>query len=128
MEIGLKHCEEEMVTLDKTAKNLSSGPVDVYATPMMVLLMEYTCSNGVFPFVDEGFDTVGTKIDVTHVSATPVGMKVWCECELTEVDRRKLTFCVRAFDECGLIGEGTHERFIVDLKKFMDKANEKLQK
>ena len=128
METGLRHCEEEIVAPDKTAKNLSSGPVEVYATPMMVLLMEYTCSSCVYPYLDEGFDTVGTKIDVTHVSATPVGMKVWCECELIEIDRRRLVFSVRAFDECGLIGEGTHERFIIDLKKFMDKANEKLQK
>jgi len=128
MQPGLKHREEEIVTPDKTAKRLSSGPVEVYATPMMVLLMEYTCSNCVYPHLDEGCDTVGTKLDVTHVSATPVGMKVWCECELVEVDRRRLVFNVRAFDECGIIGEGSHERFVIDLQKFMEKTNQKLQK
>ena len=114
LEIGIKGLHEEEVTYELTAAKVGSGLVEVYATPMMIALMEKTCASAVEPYLEEGDGTVGTLVNVTHTSATPVGMKVWCECELVEIDRRRLVFKVAAHDERGLIGEGTHERFIIN--------------
>ena len=71
---------------------------------------------------------MGTKVSISHVSATPTGMKVTCESELVEIDRKRLVFSVKAFDERGLIGEGVHERFIIDNDKFLRRTQEKLEK
>ena len=79
------------------------------------------------PYMEPGKTTVGISLNISHVSATPAGLKVWCESELTAIDGRKLTFSVSAYDEHGLIGEGTHERFIVDIQKFMAKTQGKLK-
>ncbi|MBP5644736.1 MAG: dihydrolipoamide acyltransferase, partial [Bacteroidales bacterium] len=79
----------------------------------------------VLPYLDEGQGTVGTLVNVTHSAATPVGMRVWCDSELVEVDRRRLVFSVKAYDECGPIGEGTHERFVIDSAKFQAKIDAK---
>lgn len=125
---GIVGTKELTVTKDKTAAAVGSGLLDVFATPQMIALMEATASESVAPYLDEGSTSVGTLVNVSHVAATPVGMKVRCESELTEVDGRKLTFTVKAFDECGLIGEGTHERFVVFSEKFMAKTNAKLVK
>ena len=108
-----------------SSARVGSGLVEVFATPMMVALIEQTCLESVLPYLDEGQGTVGTLVNVTHVSATPVGMRVWCDSELTEVDRRRLVFKVKAYDEAGLIGEGTHERFVIDTVKFMEKIQNK---
>lgn len=126
MNTGIKGRHEETVTNEKTAANVGSGLVRVFATPMMIALIEKTCSESVAPYLEEGQSTVGTYIKVSHVAATPVGMKVWAESELVEIDRRRLVFKVSAFDEAGLIGQGTHERFIIDLAKFQSKAESKL--
>lgn len=125
METGLKLCREELVTPEKSARTLGSGLVDVYATPMMILLMENTASECVRPYLASGQATVGTKLCVDHSAATPIGGRVRCECELLEIDRRRLVFRVEAFDEAGLIGGGTHERFIVDTEKFLSRAQER---
>lgn len=125
IEVGIKGFEEEEVTFALTAANIGSGLVEVFATPMMIALMEKTCACSVEPFLTEVEGTVGTHVNVSHCAATPVGMKVRCESELVEVDRRRLVFKVRAFDERGLIGEGNHERFIIDKEKFQNKINEK---
>jgi len=122
---GIKGRLEQTVTAEMSAARVGSGLVDVFATPMMVALIEQTCYESVLPHLDEGQGTVGTLVNVSHVSATPIGMRVWCESELVEVDRRRLVFKVKAYDECGLIGEGTHERFIIDTAKFMDKLKAK---
>ncbi|MCR4659518.1 MAG: thioesterase family protein [Bacteroidales bacterium] len=119
---GLKGRFEQTVTPALTAAAVGSGLVSVFATPMMIAMMEQTCHNSVEPHLDEGQTTVGTHVDVSHEAATPVGMKVWCESELVEVDRRRLLFKVAAYDERGLIGQGTHERFVVDHAKFQAKA------
>ncbi len=123
--IGLKGHLEQMVTDEVTADRIGSGLVKVFATPMMIALIEQTCNESVVPFLDEGQGTVGTHVDVSHCAATPVGMKVWCDSELVEVDRRRLVFAVKAYDECGLIGEGRHERFIIDSAKFQAKIDAK---
>lgn len=125
MDIGLKGKQEQVVSDELTAAHVGSGLAPVFATPMMVALMEQTCAESVTPFLQEGESTVGTHIDISHCSATPVGLKVWCESELVEVDRRRLTFAVKAYDEAGLIGEGRHERFVIDNAKFMAKVNGK---
>ena len=123
--IGLKGHHEQTVTPDLTAARIGSGLVEVFATPMMIALIEQTCLESVLPYLEEGQGTVGTLVNVTHSAATPVGMRVWCDSELVEVDRRRLVFSVKAYDECGLIGEGRHERFVIDSAKFQAKIDAK---
>lgn len=123
--LGIKgHCEQ-IVTDEVTADRIGSGLVKVFATPMMVALIEQTCLESVAPHLEPGQGTVGTHVDVSHCAATPVGMRVWCDSELVEIDRRRLVFAVRACDECGLIGEGRHERFVIDNAKFQAKIDAK---
>ena len=126
IEPGIKGRREQTVTPEMSAARVGSGLVEVFATPMMISLIEQTCNESVLPYLDEGQGTVGTLVNVAHTSATPIGMRVWCESELVEVDRRRLVFKVKAFDECGPIGEGTHERFIIDTAKFFDKVKGKV--
>lgn len=125
IETGIKGRHERVVDESVTADKVGSGLVKVFATPMMVALMEQTCYESVLPHLEEGQGTVGTHIDVSHCAATPLGMKVWCESELVEVDRRRLLFRVAAYDERGLIGEGRHERFVIDMQKFQAKVDGK---
>lgn len=128
LETGIKGRKEIIVTQEKTAKAMGSGTLDVFATPAMIALMENTAYESVAGELEEGNGTVGTALNVRHVAATPVGMKVICETELVKADGRALTFSVKAFDEKGLIGEGEHERFIVFNEKFQAKADAKLEK
>ncbi|HBX50864.1 MAG TPA: thioesterase [Bacteroidales bacterium] len=121
---GIKGKIERMVSLDDTASKYGSGLIEVFATPAMVALMEKTCLESVLPHLEKGFNTVGTEICVKHIKATPVGMKVTCESELTVADDRKLSFTVKAWDEQGEIGHGTHERFIIDTEKFIKKLQQ----
>lgn len=125
LETGRRGTGECIVTEEKTAKAMGSGELAVYATPAMIALMEETAYQSVAPELEEGMGSVGTMMNVKHVAASPVGMKITCETELTEVDGRRLVFAVRAFDEKGLIGEGTHERFIIQNEKFQSKADSK---
>lgn len=113
------------MTEEVCADRIGSGLVQVFATPMMIALIEKTCNESVVPHLEAGQGTVGTHIDVSHCAATPVGMRVWCDSELVEIDRRRLVFAVKAYDECGLIGEGRHERFVIDSKKFQAKTEAK---
>ena len=118
------HGEQSVaVTNENTAKTMGSGTLDVFATPAMVALMEEAAWKCVAPELEPGMGTVGTLMNVQHTSATPLSMHVTAECELTEVDNRRLVFTVKAFDEAGPIGSGTHERFIVKDEKFVAKAN-----
>lgn len=128
MDIGIKGRKEITVTQEVTAQALGSGLLPVFATPAMVALMEGTAAESVEPFLEGGYTTVGTALNIKHTSATPVGMRVYCESVLTEADGRRLVFSVTAFDECGEIGGGTHERFIVKSEKFMEKAAAKKEK
>ena len=128
LETGIKGTKEIMVTNENTAKTMGSGTLDVFATPAMIALMENTAYESVASELEEGSGTVGTALNVKHVAATPVGMKVTCETELIKVDGRALTFSVKAFDEKVLIGAGEHERFIVFNEKFQAKADAKLEK
>ena len=125
MQIGITGKQTITVTEEKTAQAMGSGTLPVFATPAMIALMENTASKSVEAKLDEGAGTVGTLINVTHVAATPVGMDVTCETKLVEVDRKRLVFEVKAYDAAGVIGEGTHERFIIDNERFLAKAEAK---
>ena len=125
IETGITGHREQIVTPEMSAARVGSGLVDVFATPMLVALVEQTCYESVLPHLDEGQGTVGTLVNVSHLSATPIGRRVWCDSELTDVDRRRLVFTIKAYDDAGLIGEGTHERFVIDTAKFMDKLKAK---
>ncbi|MBR6768822.1 MAG: thioesterase family protein [Clostridia bacterium] len=123
--IGIKGTQTIKVTEENTAATMGSGTLAVFATPAMIALMEKTAYLSVQDALDEGMGSVGTYLNVKHLAATPVGMQVTCESELVEIDSRRLVFTVKAYDETGLIGEGTHERFIVQNEKFLAKTNAK---
>ena len=125
VEIGMKGRAEAVVTQENTAQAVGSGLVPVFATPYMIALMENAAVQAVQPALAADEGTVGTRLDVTHDAATPVGMKVWAEAEVTAVEGRKLTFTVTAYDEAGKIGGGSHERFIIKTEKFLARAQAK---
>ena len=128
MQIGQKNQIKTTVTENDTAKVFGSGELLVLATPRMIALMEECSYKCISADLDEGASTVGTSLNVKHLSATPVGMEVTVEAEISEIDGRRVCFLVKAYDECGLIGEGTHERFIVFSEKFTQKTYSKLEK
>jgi predicted thioesterase len=123
---GVKGQEEVKVTADNTAIAMGSGTLEVFATPAMIALMEKAAAAAAAPYMENDETTVGTQMSVSHVSATPVGMTVTAFAEVTEVNGREITFSVKAQDQSGLIGEGTHKRFVVYGEKFMSKTNSKL--
>lgn len=120
--IGLKGQAETTVNERNTAAAMGSGLLPVFATPAMLALMENAAASSVQPFLDEGQGSVGTRLEVSHLAATPLGLRVRAESELLAVDRRKLRFAVRAWAGEELIGEGIHERFIIDNARFLEKA------
>ena len=119
---------EIKVGQNDTAKALGSGELDVLATPRMIALMEEASAKCIKAELDDSESSVGTLIDVKHVSATPLGLKVTATAEVIEVDSRRVVFKVTANDEKGLIGEGRHERFIINKEKFISRTNQKLEK
>lgn len=126
MEKGIKNTRTITVTPDKTAEVMGSGTLPVFATPAMVALMENTAAESVEALVGEGNTSVGTVINVKHLSADPIGVEVTCESELVEVDGRRLVFEIKVSDRDGVVGEAHHERFIIDKTRFMDKVQKKL--
>ena len=122
---GRKGRAETTVTPDNTAQAVGSGLVPVFATPYMIALMENAAVNALEGHLADGEGSVGTRLDISHDAATPVGMKVWAEAELTAAEGRALTFTVCAFDESGPIGKGLHQRFIIDNERFMAKVERK---
>lgn len=125
IEIGLKGRAETVVVENNTAAAVGSGLVPVFATPYMVALMENAASSSLVPYLEEGQGSVGVHLDVSHESATPIGMKVWAESEVTAVDGKQITFAVSAYDEAGLIGRGTHKRAIITVDRFLSKVEQK---
>jgi len=125
LRVGLTGRKELVVEERHTASHLGSGGVPVYATPMMVLAMEEAALSAVDPLLGDGRATVGVSLDVRHLAATPLGMRVTASAELMRIDGRMLTFRVEARDEAELIGEGTHVRAVVDLERFKDKLAKK---
>ena len=126
LEKGIKGTRTVTVNEENTAKAMGSGTLDVFATPALIALMEETCWRSVANELEEGCGTVGTLLEIKHTAPTPVGMKVTCESTLTEVDGRRLVFEVIARDAKGVVGEGKHERFVVQNEKFQVKANARL--
>lgn len=125
--VGLKGTVTETVNENITAEKVGSGSLPVFATPMMVALMEKAACKALENSLDEGTTSVGTMVNIEHVAATPVGMEVTVTATVTAVDGRKISFSVEAFDEVGLIGKGTHDRFIVNAEKFTAKTYAKKQ-
>lgn len=128
MEFTMGLTGEASVPVDgsNTAKTMGSGELEVFATPSMIALMEKAATNALKELMPAGSTSVGTMINVKHSAATPMGTKVIAKAVLTEVDGKRLVFTVEAFDEKEKIGEGRHERFIINIDRFMAKTNGKI--
>jgi len=122
---GIEGRNEIIVTAEKTATAFGSGTVDVFATPAMIALMEQTAMESVSNQLPDGFVTVGTEVSIKHLKATLPGKKVSCNSKLIQSEGRKLLFEVNASDETGMIGSGTHIRYIVDKQMFIDNLKNK---
>ena len=116
---GIKGRKELIVDVKDTAANYGSGLVEVFATPAMIALMENAAHSSLQNYLPDGFLTLGSEVNIKHIKATPLGKKVWAVSDLLEVQGKKLTFQVEAFDEDGKIGFGTHTRYIVEKEGFM---------
>lgn len=124
--IGTRTTDEYIVTQKDTAITFDSGGLDILATPMLICSAERSCKNMVDPLLEEGLGTVGTMVNIRHLAPTPVGMKYWCESEITAIEGRMIRFHVVLRDETEIIGEGIHERFVINNERFSEKANRKL--
>lgn len=125
--IGTKHEVKITVTKEVTAASMRSGSLEVFATPFMVALMEQAASELCEKFTPEGISTVGVALNIQHLAATMVGKEVRAVATLTAFDGRRASFDVEAYDNAGLIGKGTHERFTVKIDKFIEKAKERAE-
>lgn len=124
--VGLKGETRTQVEREDTALEVGSGSLLVYATPCMVALMEGAACEALADIIPEEKTSVGTYLQIDHISATPVGLEVWAEAEVTAVEGSIVTFQVTAFDEAGKIGEGIHKRAIVSTQRFLDRTYSKL--
>lgn len=124
--VGMKGQATTIVERSDTALEVGSGSLLVYATPCMVALMEGAACDALNEALPETKTTVGTELSIKHISATPVGLEVRAEAEVTAVDGNTITFSVTAFDEAGKIGEGIHKRVVINTQRFLDKAYDKL--
>ena len=124
--VGMKGEAFTDVERSDTAKEVGSGDLLVYATPCMVALMEGAACEAIAEALPEGKTSVGTALDISHLSATPVGLEVRAEAEVTAVEGSMITFQVTAYDEAGKIGEGTHKRAVITTQRFLDKVYTKL--
>ena len=128
LEPGLNAEVERTVSDVETAVHLGSGSLAIYATPALVALMENAAVHALEKYLPPGHTTVGGQIDVRHLGATPVGLKVRAHAELVEVQGRKLIFRIQAWDEVELIGEADHIRFLIEEKTFVEKVRAKESK
>ena len=111
--------QKKIILAEDTASHYGSGLLEVFATPAMIAFMEKTCYEGIAHYLAPGYSSVGTKVHVEHLRAIRVGVKIHCEARLNTIDGKKLFFEVRVFDHQGIIGQGTHTRYIIDIEKFM---------
>jgi predicted thioesterase len=125
LKIGLTAERTAVVSPALTAPSMGSGSLEVYATPAMIALMEAAAVAAIDPLLPPGQASVGIALEIRHLAATPAGGRVHAQAEVTRLDGRKVSFQVRAWDEHELIGEGTHTRFIVDSRRFVEKVNQK---
>ena len=126
IKVGMQGIVEDIVETCDTAAEVGSGSLLVYATPCMVAMMEGAACEAIDPVMPEGHTSVGMELNVKHLSATPVGIEIRAEATVIAVEGKVITFDLKAYDEAGLIGEGTHKRCIVNAQKFLDKAYSKL--
>lgn len=124
--VGMKGEVSTFVEREDTAKEVGSGDLLVYATPCMVALMEGAACEAIAEALPDTQTTVGTALNIEHLSATPVGLDVRAVAEVTAVEGKVITFSIAAYDEAGEIGKGTHKRVIVNSQKFLEKAYNKL--
>lgn len=124
--VGMKGEVTTLVEREDTAAEVGSGSLLVYATPCMVALMEGAACEALTASLPEDKTTVGIELNISHLSATPVGLEVRAEAEVTAVDGNIITFKVTAYDEAGKIGEGTHKRAVISTQRFLDKTYSKL--
>lgn len=123
--IGTKGESKLRVTPEIAVDFLGADGARVLGTPYLISQLEFTARNSVLPFLEKGFDTVGARVDVRHLAATPLGMEVTFQSELIEVEDRRLRFRVQAFDEKEMISEGTHERGIINVERFAARVQAK---
>jgi predicted thioesterase len=123
---GVTH-QETMVVTEAEAIHFMGSGIRALSTPSMILWLEITARNAVLPLLEPGQDTVGTLVNVAHLAATPLGMKVTCRATLKAIDRRRLTFAVEAYDEKEKVGEGTHERFVIDVQRYAERLSAKMR-
>lgn len=127
LKVGMRFQKTVQVTSENTALAVGSGDVEVFATPMMIALMEGAAAEGLGQYLSAEQTSVGGQISSSHIAATPVGMTVTATAEVTGIDRNRVSFAISASDEAGLIGEGEHLRFIVEREKFLSRAQAKRQ-
>jgi len=123
--VGTRGEERILVTTENAIDFLGADTARVLSTPQMILWMERTCRRAVLPLLEPGYDTVGTHVDVYHLAAAPIGAVVRFEAEITAIDGRRVHFRIAAYDEQEKIGEGTHERTIINVAKFATKMAQK---
>lgn len=124
--VGMKGEARTVAEREDTALEVGSGSLLVYATPCMVALMEGAACAAIEQAMADEKTSVGTYLEISHISATPVGLEVWAEAEVTAVEGSTVTFQVTAYDEAGKIGEGVHKRAVISTQRFLDKAYSKL--
>lgn len=125
--IGLKGFASTKADSSTLASAVGSGSLNVFSTPYMTALMEKAACNALDKYLENDEATVGTALDIRHTSASPEGMDISAEAVLTEINGREFTFDVTAYDNAGLIGNGTHKRFLVCAERFIEKVNSKLK-
>ena len=128
IKIGSKFSVEATVSDQMSAAVAGSGALPVFGTPFMLAMMESAAMQCLQPFLEEGQGSVGTHLNVSHESPTPIGTKVRAEAEIIAADTKMVEFKVTAYDEVGLIGQGTHQRAVIASDRFLTKCNAKLEK
>jgi len=124
LKIGMRHAQEWEVT---EARCTSRGDYKVFSTPSMTQLVESTANQLAAPHLKPGQGQVGTLVTIRHMAPTPMGKKVRAEAELLAIDRRRLSFKVKVYDEVEQVGEAEHERFVIDLDKYMERLRKKIE-
>lgn len=123
LKIGIKHTEKLIISTKHTAKSIQSGGIDVLASPVLIGLMEKCAWKSVLSFMEQGYDTVGTSINMHHLYPSPINAKIHCESKLIAVNNRELVFQINAYHNDIKIAEATHNRFIINIDRFMKKVS-----
>lgn len=125
LKVGMEFELKEVVEYNTTAANVGSGGLEVFGTPYLIALIEKAAFYGVSDYLEKGYSTVGTVVNIEHISPSPIGANVCAKVVLVEIDGRRLVFSANVFDDHETIGKGMHERYIINEEKFMKKVNDK---